>query len=98
MITQEVEVVRFKSKYEIPFGHSERVLTEQVSGMRTTRPVVQKEKCAQCGWCYLYCPTGSVTIIGGAYFEAQLEFCKGCGICAKECPTNAIVMVEEDER
>lgn len=91
-------MVRLKSKYEIPFGHTEKVLVQQVSGMRTMKPVVQKEKCAQCGWCYLYCPTGCITITEGGRFEAFMEFCKGCGICAKECPVNAIVMVEDEER
>lgn len=91
-------MVRLKSKYEIPFGYSEKVLAQQVSGMRTMKPVVQKEKCAQCGWCYLFCPTGCITISDGAHFEAELEFCKGCGICARECPTGAIVMVEEDDK
>jgi len=91
-------VVHFKSKYEIPIGHSEKVLIQNVTGMRTARPMVRKDKCAQCGWCYLFCPTGCITINGAAYFEANLEYCKGCGICARECPTNAIIMIEEDEK
>ena len=89
-------MVRLKSKYEIPFGHSEKILVQKVSGMRTMKPMVQNGKCAQCGWCYLFCPTGSVTITERGYFEADLQFCKGCGLCAKECPNNAIVMGEED--
>lgn len=91
-------MVRLTSKYEIPFGHSEKVLTLKVSGMRTLRPVVQRQKCSRCGWCYLFCPTGCVAIIDETHFEADLEFCKGCGICAKECPAVAIAMVEEDKR
>ena len=53
-------------------------------------------KCSRCGWCYVYCPTGSV-IEEATYFSINLDYCKGCGICASVCPNYAIALVREGE-
>jgi pyruvate ferredoxin oxidoreductase delta subunit len=63
---------------------------------RSTRPVVDTEKCIKCGLCWLYCPEGCIEKDKYGYFHADLDFCKGCGICAKECWTQCIKMVEEE--
>jgi 2-oxoacid:acceptor oxidoreductase delta subunit (pyruvate/2-ketoisovalerate family) len=63
---------------------------------RTTRPILNQEKCVYCGLCYLYCPPQCIGVAED-HFPIDLEFCKGCGICAKECPTKAIVMVPEGD-
>jgi len=65
---------------------------------KTFRPVLDKEKCIQCGICHLYCPERAYPEPNeDGHFIADLYFCKGCGICAYECPTQAISMVEEEE-
>ena len=64
---------------------------------RSLRPVVDKEKCTRCGFCYLYCPDMAVEKTEDDYFEANLYYCKGCGICVAECPVKCITLVEEEE-
>jgi pyruvate ferredoxin oxidoreductase delta subunit len=60
---------------------------------RVFRPVVDGEKCNDCGLCAMYCP--DAVIDRGC--TVDLAFCKGCGICANECPKNAIAMVREEK-
>jgi pyruvate ferredoxin oxidoreductase delta subunit len=62
---------------------------------RWQRPVVDKEKCNNCGLCWLFCPDSTMIPLGDGYYEPDLVYCKGCGICAKECPKRAILMIEE---
>jgi pyruvate ferredoxin oxidoreductase delta subunit len=60
---------------------------------RVFRPVVDREKCNECGLCATYCPDGVID----KDLRVDLVFCKGCGICANECPKNAIAMVREEK-
>ena len=60
---------------------------------RTFRPVVDREKCNECGLCRLYCPDGVISVD----LVIDLDYCKGCGICAEECPKKAITMVREED-
>jgi len=71
-------------------GNSEEY---QTSGWRTTRPVIDSEKCKACGMCWVYCPDAAP--IPGKPYKIDYRYCKGCGICANECPFKAIEMVEE---
>jgi pyruvate ferredoxin oxidoreductase delta subunit len=59
---------------------------------RTFRPVIDAEKCNQCGLCSLYCPEGVIS----EDLKIDYDFCKGCGICANECPKKAIRMEREE--
>lgn len=70
--------------------------TQKTSDWRYQRPVLDKNKCTKCGFCWLYCPDCSVNPIEDGYYEFNLLYCKGCGICAQECPQNAITMIEEE--
>ena len=65
---------------------------------RSDRPILDKEKCNQCGLCWLYCPDGAIKLLDDGYYEPDLYYCKGCGICAKVCPRKAIKMIEEEEK
>jgi pyruvate ferredoxin oxidoreductase delta subunit len=60
---------------------------------RVFRPVVDKEKCNECGLCASYCPDAAIS----ENLEIDLTYCKGCGICSNECPKKAIVMVREEK-
>lgn len=61
---------------------------------RTSRPVVDPNKCTNCLICWIYCPDMAV-IQGEKVVEINYDYCKGCGICAAECPVKAITMEEE---
>jgi pyruvate ferredoxin oxidoreductase delta subunit len=60
-------------------------------GWRSVRPVLDMERCARCGQCYLYCPDGAISL----ELDLDYDFCKGCGICAKICKRGAITMEKE---
>jgi len=65
----------------------------QTGSWRVFKPVVDKEKCNECGMCSMYCPDGVID----DELDVDLRFCKGCGICAVECPKKAITMVREEK-
>ncbi len=65
---------------------------------RSARPVLDREKCSYCGFCYVYCPDGVYRDMGPEekYYKVDLDYCKGCGVCAHECPKKCIQMVVEE--
>jgi len=62
---------------------------------KSQRPILNKERCIQCGICYLFCPEACIQPDDEKYFVSDPFYCKGCGICARECPMGAIKMAEE---
>ncbi len=87
--------MEFKSKYDGPWSDPEKIFSMKTLDWQYQRPVIKVDKCCQCGWCYLYCPTGCISN-RGSYFAANLDYCKGCGTCARECPVNAIKMIRRE--
>ncbi len=87
-------MVQFKSEYEGPWARFDNALKLPTGTWRYQRPVTKADKCCHCGWCDLFCPSGSMED-KGSHFAADLDYCKGCGICAKICPVNAIIMIPE---
>lgn len=57
--------------------------------MKTARPEIDIEKCAGCGDCVEWCPTGAVKLVNG---KATLvgEKCNYCTECETLCPSGAI--------
>ncbi len=64
---------------------------------RTEKPVMNKDKCIECGICMTFCPVCSIEWTSGEKYDINYSHCKGCGICANECPHKAIDMVSERE-
>ena len=82
-----------KREHITPKGDTGMYVLDTAS-WRVFRPVMDKEKCIECGLCMAYCPVDSV-ISDGACYTITYDFCKGCGLCAKECPKGAISMQPE---
>jgi len=87
-------LARYQTKFEASWAPADDLLEIKTGEWRYQRPVTLADKCCQCGWCSLYCPTGCIQE-GATHFAANLDYCKGCGICARTCTVSAIRMVEE---
>lgn len=75
----------------LPGGLS-RKKTAKIS--RTSKPVLDSEKCIQCDFCWIYCPEGCIS--RGQTMTTDYRYCRGCGVCAAECPKQAIQMEREE--
>jgi pyruvate ferredoxin oxidoreductase delta subunit len=84
----------FVLKYDGPWGDTGTLQEINTGAWRTHYPVVDYEKCVNCGWCYLYCPPGCIREEGD-HFVIDMTFCKGCGTCASVCSVSAITMKPE---
>ena len=58
---------------------------------RVVRPVMDKERCTDCGACIEACPMAAIHA-DGAVVRIRYEGCIGCGICAVNCRIHAIGM------
>lgn len=83
-----------KYTYVTPIGNDGMYVLDTGS-WRVFRPVMNKEKCVNCGLCLAYCPVGAVVGDGEKTYGITYDYCKGCGICAAECPRKAIEMKPE---
>jgi pyruvate ferredoxin oxidoreductase delta subunit len=93
MVIKHKDIFKTESAWS---NADEKLLCLDTGSWRTSRPVVDKEKCTYCGLCALYCPPQCMKDMGD-HFMPDMDYCKGCGICATECPRDAIVMVPEGE-
>lgn len=82
-------------KFVTPIGNEGMYILDTAS-WRIVKPVMNKEKCVECGMCLAYCPVNSIEFKEDKYI-VNYDFCKGCGICSNECPKDAIDMVEEGD-
>lgn len=64
---------------------------------RTFKPVIAREKCNKCGFCYTYCPEGAISFDKENGPAIDYDYCKGCGICHNECPKEAISLERENQ-
>ena len=85
--------MQYKSKYIVPIG-PEGIHILNTGDWRTSRPVIDKEKCIGCGLCLIHCPVNSIRKSSEG-FHVDYAYCKGCGVCAHECRVKAISMEPE---
>ncbi len=64
-------------------------------GWRVYRPVIDRERCTRCFFCFALCPEGAITLDAESYPVVDYAHCKGCLVCAHECPPGAIAEVRE---
>ncbi len=76
----------------IDIGNSKNYKTGE---WRSQRPEVDKDKCTNCLFCWIYCPDNSIIVENEKMAGFKYSHCKGCGICAHQCPAKAITMKEE---
>lgn len=81
-----------EKKFVSPIG--EELYIVNTGDWRAQRPVIDQERCNQCGICLLFCPTNMVRRTDGKFW-IDMSYCKGCAICENECPRKAITMVDE---
>ena len=55
-------------------------------------PVVDQEKCTNCGICAQVCEFNAIAVLGNKTMTFH-ELCHGCGLCAYACPEKAITEV-----
>ena len=54
--------------------------------------VVDKSRCAGCGFCIAICPECALSI--NEYVAVDSNRCNGCGLCVEECPNEALSLSE----
>ena len=81
------------TRFVTPLGNDGMYILD-TAAWRIVRPVMDKEKCINCGVCMGYCPVNSIYAEGGEILISY-DYCKGCGICAAECPKQAINMEQK---
>lgn len=85
-----------EKKYISPVGSKGMYILDTAS-WRTVKPVMDKEKCIECGICLTICPVNAIKGTKEETYYIDYSYCKGCGVCAKECPKTAIEMILEKE-
>jgi len=55
-----------------------------------SKPVINKEKCTNCGMCILVCPQNVFGKENGSVVVKKPDECIDCGACEMQCPEQAI--------
>lgn len=55
-------------------------------------PVIDKDRCSECGKCFDFCPFGVYDMVDGRVRVTHPHRCKiNCPACARNCPSEAII-------
>lgn len=73
--------------------------TVSVADWRIEKPLLNKEHCIDCQFCWIYCPDMSIISRDKKMVGIDFDHCKGCGICVEVCPTTpkALLMFPEQK-
>jgi len=64
----------------------------QETGQEAWNPVIDKERCTDCGKCHDFCLFGVYSVKDGEVKVTQPQNCKNnCPACARACPSKAII-------
>jgi len=71
----------------------------ETGSWRTFRPMLLKDRCINCLFCWIYCPDSAVIVKDGEVEGFDYDHCKGCAICREVCPVKgkAIEMVRDEK-
>lgn len=86
--------IKSAGKKGIPHAVEEQKLIERAN-WRTFRPVIDYEKCIQCGLCWLHCPDAAYDFNEQGFPVCNPKVCKGCLLCIDVCPVKCIRAVQE---
>jgi len=65
---------------------------ESKEGQEAWYPVIDKERCTECGKCHDFCLFGVYSVVQGVVKVAQPQNCKNnCPACARVCSSRAII-------
>ncbi len=53
-------------------------------------PIIDREKCDNCGLCVSVCGCGALVLTDGVLNVVEVEECRWCTICELICPNEAI--------
>ena len=53
-------------------------------------PIIDGDKCQQCGLCVDVCACGAIKVIGNVVKVVEVEGCGWCTLCELVCPYGAI--------
>jgi pyruvate ferredoxin oxidoreductase gamma subunit len=99
---QEVQML-FAPTYQPPLLaapsilHAGNAVLRQTGAWRVERPVVNRDACTRCGYCFVMCPEGVVQLDHDGYPVIDYDHCKGCMICQRLCPLHAIGREQETQ-
>lgn len=90
------KLVIISSSYKIPLAKPKIGVAGKTGFWRTTKPIVDTNKCVRCFLCEIYCPVNVIRVEPETGAVIDYDYCKGCGVCADVCPVNAIELVPEE--
>ena len=66
----------------------------------TAMPVIDRDKCNNCGLCVEVCACHALVMVGNVVTVVETEDCHWCTLCEAVCPTGALscpfeIVIEE---
>ena len=69
---------------------------EELVFISSQKPIIDRDKCTNCGECIDYCRFDAISKINGIVQISETS-CDGCKLCSRVCPNEAITMHDEDK-
>lgn len=71
---------------------TENICLPTDSGQEAWYPIIDKERCSECGKCHDFCLFGVYSIVDKKVIVSQPQNCKNnCPACARICPQKAVI-------